>query len=102
MKKAVSTAGVLIVAGLGAYVYALNDQISDIREVCSLFAEGAPKGDLFEIETEYSVRLMGLSKVNDKPGTERAIFCATLTMCDTSCSVEIQNDRVTKTFVSNM
>ncbi len=59
-------------------------------------------GDLKEIENNYSVKLMGPFDVKDKPGTQQAIFCAVLTMCDTSCSVEFQNNRVIKAGVSKL
>lgn len=92
----------LIVIGIGSYIYVLNDQIADIDEVCSLFPEGAPLGDLKELERKYSVRFMGLSRVKDKPGAQRALFCATLTMCDTFCSVEFEHNEVVKAGVSNL
>ena len=70
--------------------------------MCSLFPEGTAVGDLKEIENNYSVKLMGPFDVKDKQGTQQAIFCAVLTMCDTSCSLEFQNNRVIKAEVSNL
>ncbi len=57
--KTLSTIGLLIVIGIGAYIYSINKQISDIEVVCSLFPEEAAVGDLKEIENKYSVKLMG-------------------------------------------
>jgi len=102
MIKTLSTVGLLTAIGIGAYVYSINDQISDIKEVCSLFTEGTDVGDLRDIENKYSVKLMGPFDVKDKPGTQQALFCAVLTMCDTSCWVEYQNNRVIKAEVSNL
>jgi hypothetical protein len=102
MMKTLSAFGLLMVMGIGAYVYSINDQISDVEEVCSLFPEGAVVGDLKAIENSYSVKLMGPFGVKDKPGTQQAIYCAVLTMCDTSCSVEFQNNRVIKAEVSKL
>ena len=102
MIKTLSTVGLLTAIGIGAYVYSINDQISDIKEVCSLFPEGTDVGDLRDIENKYSVKLMGPFDVKDKPGTQQALFCAVLTMCDTSCWVEYQNNRVIKAEVSNL
>jgi hypothetical protein len=102
MIKALSTLGLLTVIGIGAYIYSMNEQISDINEVCSLFPEGADVGDLREIENSYSVKLMGPFDVKDKPGRHQALFCAVLTMCDTSCWVEYQNNRVIKAEVSSL
>lgn len=100
--KTLSTIVLAIVIGTGAYVYFINKQISDIEEVCSLFPEGAVVGDLKEIENNYSVKLMGPFAVEDKPETQQALFCAVLTMCDTSCRVEFQNNKVIKAEVSNL
>ncbi len=91
-----------IVFGIGAYIYSINDQITDIEEVCSLFPEGAAVGDLKEIENKYSVKLMGPFDVKEKSGTQQAIYCAVLTMCDTSCRVEFQNETVIKAVVSKL
>jgi hypothetical protein len=64
--KISSTIGLLIVIGIGAYIYSINRQISDIEVVCSLFPEGTAVGDLKEIENKYSVKLMGplTSRIN--------------------------------------
>jgi hypothetical protein len=100
--KTISTFVLLIIIGIGAYIYSINKQISDTEVVCSLFPEGTAVGDLKEIENKYSVKLMGPFDLKDRPGTQQAIFCAVLTMCDTFCSVEFQNNRVTKAGVSKL
>ncbi len=92
----------MTVIGVGAYVYAVNDQISDIETLCSFFTEGADVGDLNELEKNYSVKLMGPFEVKNRPRTQQALFCAVLTMCDTSCWVEYQDNRVIKAGVSGL
>ena len=87
--------GILLVVGVGGTIYFLNEQISDIDSVCALFPVGAPVGDLTKIEADYSVQFMGIFTDNKKPGTQKALFCASLTLCDTSCSVEFKNNKVT-------
>ena len=67
-----------------------------------MYPKGASVGNFQEIDRKYSVQFMGLSKISDDPETKRALFCATLTMCDTSCSIEFQGEKVTKTFLSNL
>jgi hypothetical protein len=102
MKKTSRVFGSLIVIGVGFAIYSLSKQISDVAKVCALFAEGAAVGDLGGIEDRFSVQLMGPFEVSGKPGTQQVVFCAALTMCDTSCSVEFKNDKVTKSGVSNL
>jgi len=96
MKKAVSTIGLFLVVGIGAYAYLFIKQLSDVDEVCALFPEGAVAGDLREIEGRYSLKLMGPFPVKNKQDAQEAIFCASFTLCDTFCSVEFQSGRVTK------
>ena len=100
--KTMSTIGLAFVVGVGGYIYFFNKQISDVEKVCSLFPEGAIVGNLKEIENNYSLQLMGPFAVQNKPKVQKAIFCASLTMCDRSCNVEFQNDRVIKAEVSRL
>ena len=100
--KPTSAVGVVLVLGAGAYIYAYNKQLADVEEVCSLFSKGEAVGDLREIENRYSLKLMGPYAVKSQPETQQAIFCASLTMCDTSCGIEFRNDRVTRAEVSRL
>ncbi|NND72991.1 MAG: hypothetical protein HKN43_15560 [Rhodothermales bacterium] len=102
MKKAVTTIGLFLILAVGTYVYLLASQISDVDEVCALFPEGAVIGNLKEIEDNYSLKLMGPFAVRNKSDTQEAVFCASLTLCDTSCSVEYRNGRVTKAEVRRL
>ncbi len=45
---------------------------------------------------------MGPFEVKNRPRTQQALFCAVLTMCDTSCWVEYQDNRVIKAGVSRL
>lgn len=101
MKNVFKLSGLLML-GLGVYIYCLNGQISDIEEVCSLFPEGTAPGVWKDIEEQYSVKLMGPFEISDKTGVERVIFCAHLTMCDTSCNIEYQDNKVIKSGVSRL
>ena len=101
MKSVAKSCGLLML-GVGIYIFCLNDQNSDIDEVYSLFPEGAAPGDWKGIEDRYSVKPMGPVEVPDKPGVEQVIFCAYLTMCDTSCNIEYQDKKVTKSGVSKL
>ncbi len=96
MKKTASIIGLVLVFGIATYAYLLTKQIADVEALCSAFTEGAAVGDLRGLEDRYSLKLMGPFAVQDKPGTQEAIFCASMTLCDTSCSVEFQDGRVTK------
>ena len=94
--------GLIMVASIATYLYVMIDQISDVEAVCALFPAGAAVGNLKAIESEYSVRYMGSFEFGDDPGTQRAVFCASLAMCDNSCNVEYRNDTVIKSHVSSL
>ena len=102
IRKTFKLFGLLILAGMGAYIYSIIDQAADVDAVCLHFPKGTPVGDLKTFEERYSVKLMGPFEVKDQPGTHRATFCATLTMCDTSCTIEYRNNVVIESAVSNL
>ena len=87
---------------MGAIIYSVNKQISDIQEICSMHPKGASVEHFKELDQKYSVQYMGPSKVKEDPETMQALFCATLTMCDTSCTIEFQGGKVTNAYVSNL
>ena len=102
MKQSLSVIGLGFIVGVGAYAFFLVKQLADVDEVCSLFRQGAAVGELQRIEEDYSLKLMGPFALRNKAGTQQAIFCASLTLCDTSCSVEFRNGRVTSAEVRGL
>lgn len=94
--KTISILGLVLVIGIGAYVYLLSDQVSNVGKVCSIFLKEAPVGNLKQIAMNYSLDLRGPITVKNKPDTQMAIFCAPLTLCDSSCNIEFQNGQVVK------
>ena len=100
--KSVAKSCGLLTLGVGIYISCLYGQVSDVDELCSLFPEGATSANWKGVEDRYSVKLMGPIEVPDKPGVERVIFCAYLTMCDTSCNIEYRDNKVTKSGVSKL
>ena len=101
MKTTGNVFGLLLILGVGFYVYSLRTQSRDVAELCSVYPEGASVTNLAEIAGGYSGRLMGPFKLEDKPGTEAFIFCSPLTMCDVSCSLEIKDGVVIKSAYSS-
>jgi hypothetical protein len=87
------------VGGIGLYVYSINKQIDDIENICSLYPVNAPSRGISDIATKYSVKYMGSFEVEENTGIMRATFCAPLTMCDTSCSLEYKDNKIIKSTV---
>ncbi len=94
--------GAFILGGIGLYIYSITKQIDDVKSVCSLYPVGAKAEGFEAIEKQYSVKYMGIFKERKDSETEQALFCATLTMCDTSCRLEFKNNVITKSKVSNL
>ncbi len=94
--------GLLIVFGIGFYIYSLSAQQRAAADLCEQNPAGSRIVSLTKLERSYGLKLMGPMDIKDKPGTQRAIFCAALTMCDTSCTLEIQDGRVTRSDYSKL
>jgi len=92
---------ILVVLVIAAYLYTMRSQALGVTELCARYPEGSPVGNLIEIAREYSAKLMGPQAVKGQPETEQAMFCAALTMCDVSCSLEIKDGVVTKSVYSS-
>jgi hypothetical protein len=85
--------GLLLVSGVVAYVLVLMAQNHAAVNLCDSYATGSRIEDLEDLDGSFFLTRMGPFEIPENPGTQRVIFCATLTMCDTSCSLEIW-DRV--------
>ena len=95
--KTFKIAGLLLITGIGFYIFSIYNQISDVAEVCALLTPGSTVEKLKEIESNYSLKLRGPFELNNKPGELHAIFCSELTLCETACSIEIKNDIIIST-----
>jgi len=94
--KPIKVIGLLLVFGIGFYVYSIFQQVNEVAEVCSVLSAGTPVGKMKELKTHYSLELRGPFELKDKPGTLVYIYCSDLTMCETSCSIEVKDGKVKK------
>ena len=95
MVRAGGKMGLLLVGGIVAYVLVLMAQTHAAANLCDSHAVGTTIEDLEKLDGTSFLTRMGPLDVPEDPGTQRVIFCAGLTMRDTSCSLEIK-DRVVK------
>jgi len=102
MARIIKLIGFLILIGFGVYVYALLDQTQSVANLCDSYPAGSQIENLEKLEKSYGLKLIGPIDIGNKPGTQKAIFCAVLSMCDTSCTIEFQNGRVTHSNYSNI
>lgn len=96
MARAIGKTGLVSVAvGIAVYVLILLAQGQAAANLCNNYPAGSRIDDLGKLEGTFLLTQMGPLEDPGKPGAQKIIFCASLTMCDTSCSLEIE-DRVVK------
>ena len=88
--------GIVLLLGIAWYVYAINAQTDDVEAFCSRFEPGQAAPDPEPIALEYSGTLMGPAMPKPRAGKYSFVYCAPLTMCDVSCSVEVENGLISK------
>jgi hypothetical protein len=96
MGSGVRVVGILIVLGVGYYVYSMHAQSRDVEELCSTYVKGTRADEILEVAQDYSGQLMGPIESTNKDDTYSFIYCAPVTMCDVSCSIEVEDGVVTK------
>lgn len=90
---------IVLLGGIAFYTYTLNKQMSDVEAICLRYPVGASADGLLNIKHEYSTQYTGSYDIKDNPGARRATFCATLTLCDVSCSLEYKDNVIIKSKV---
>ena len=95
MKRAGSVMGLLILFGIGYYVYSMWRQSKEIEELCASYFVGAEAENMRNTSLEFGVQLMGPYEIEKQPGVQKFIFCAPLSMCDVSCALEVKDGVVT-------
>lgn len=91
MARAIIKLGLLIVCGLGVYISVLVAQTRAAANLCDSYPGGSRIEDLATLEGTFFLTQMGPIDDPNISGTQKVIFCASLTMCDTSCSLEIED-----------
>jgi len=86
--------GILLVVGTGFYAFSLFSQSQAAADLCANHPVGSALENLEELEGTDSLTPVGPIELHDAPGTTQVIFCAALTMCDTSCRLRVENGRV--------
>jgi hypothetical protein len=83
--------GLLLAMGVVVYVVLLLAQERAAEEVCAAHPPGTQVTDARNLPKSLLLSPRGPLTDPRRPSVERVIYCAALTMCDTSCSLEIEN-----------
>lgn len=81
----------LIFCGLGIYITSTIIQSRAAAKLCARYPIGSQIENLDNLDGTHFLTQMGPIEDPKLPGVEKVIFCASLTMCDTSCSLTIEN-----------
>lgn len=83
--------GLLIVIG---FFYMFTAPGRAAADLCKNHPVGSPLDSIEDIEEPFLVKRMGPLPDPDNPGAAYATFCASTTMCDTSCRLTVKNGLV--------
>ncbi len=84
----------LIIVGLGIYIGITIVQSRAAANLCTSYPVGTKIESLDNLNDTFLLTRMGPINDPKQPSIKNFIFCANLTMCDTSCSLVIENGLV--------
>jgi len=85
----------IVFAGIAIYIMVMEAQSRAASSLCDRYSVGTRIEDVENLEGTFFLRRMG--GINpDIRAPQSVIFCAAMTMCDDSCSLEIEDGLVTK------
>lgn len=95
MEFRIGKAGPLVVIGIAIYVLVMVAQTRAAEDLCNRYSVGSMIGDIENLEGTFFLTCMGPLPDPNNPSAQSVMFCANMTMCDTSCRLEIEDDVVT-------
>ena len=84
----------LIAVGIAVYISVLIAQSRAAANLCERYPVGSHIEDLEGLEGTFFLTRMGPINDSNIPGRQKVIYCAALTMCDESCSLEVEDGLV--------
>ena len=86
--------GMLLLVAAAFYGYELFRQIRATSELCDSYPIGSQVEEAGAIGESFGLDSSGSFGIDGRPGAARVIFCASFTMCDKACVLEIEDGRV--------
>jgi hypothetical protein len=93
--------GLILVCVIAVYISVLTAQSRAAANLCENHPVGSRIKDLENLEGTFALTQMGPTNDLSRPGAQEVIFFAALTMCDTSCSLEIEDSLVIRASFSD-
>ena len=94
MVRTIIKMGRLIAGGIGIYISILVAQSRAAAGLCESYPGGTRIDALENLKGTFLLTQMAPLDDPHKPGTQTVVFSASLTMCDTSCRLEIEDGLV--------
>ena len=94
MEFRMGKAGPIVLAGIAVYIFFFVAQGRAAAKLCENHPVGSPINNIEDIEGTFLLTRMGPDPGPDQQGAQVAIFCASTTMCDTSCRLTVEDGLV--------
>ena len=95
MEFRMGKAGPLVAAGIAIYILVMVAQSRAAANLCDRYSVGTRIEDIENLDGTFFLTRMGPMPDPNNPAAQSVIFCASMTLCDTSCRFEIE-DQVVK------
>ena len=94
MEFRMGKAGPLVAAGIAIYVLIMVAQSRAAANLCDRYSVGSRIEDIENLDGTFFLTRMG-PVIRNNPAAQSVTFCASLTMCDVGCRLEIEDQVVT-------
>lgn len=94
--------GLLVVVVVASYAAWNTMQSQSARKLCGNYPAGTRIGDLHQLPDNFFISRMGPFPINGNPAGQKVILCEAMTMCDNSCSLEIEDGIVKSASFSSL
>ncbi len=92
--------GVILLVGVGLYLYGMGSQIDNVEALCEAHPPGIDFSAVQRFAEAHRLESNGPFTDTDLDGKERYIYCATLTSCAHACAIETDLQIVTSAVYS--
>ena len=92
----------VILCAMGLYVSVLLAQSGAAEDLCRHYPVGSAIDDLANLEGTFFLSRMGPVPDPEQAGAQYVVFCAGLSMCETSCGLKIKDNLVVEAIFSSL
>ena len=102
MKPNFEIVGLLLVTAVASYAAWNTVQSHNAEKLCDSYPVGTRVRDLQKLPDNFFISRMGPYPINGNPTRQKVILCESMTMCDNSCSLEIEDGIVKSASFSSL